>query len=130
MKSRAARLAVLIMFAVALAVTAYLFRASGAAAAAESAAERGFAARARVASRGALDLRGVQAAYVAAGQEGEFWTGRATQTLNALRDSLAALRSAATAPDAQTQADAAVSSLQDFVRMDVRVREQLRSGQK
>jgi len=130
MKSRATRLAVLIVFAVALGVTAYLFRASGAAAAAESVAEHRFAERARGASRSAFDLRASQAAYVAAGQEGEFWTGRVTQTLNGLRETLTALRGEATAPDAQTQIDAAVSAVQDFTRMDVRAREYVRAGQK
>ena len=130
MKSRAARLAVLMLFAVALGVTAYLYRASGAAAEAQAQSERQFTDRARIASRSALDLRSGQAAYVAAGQEGEFWTSRVTQTLTALRDSLSSLRSAATAPDAQTQIDAAISSLQDFTRMDVRARDYVRSGQK
>src|SRR4030095_7536670 len=130
MKSRAARLAVLMLFAVALGVTAYLYRASGAAAEAQAQSERQFTDRARIASRSALDLRSGQAAYVAAGQEGEFWTSRVTQTLTALRDSLSSMRSAATAPDAQTQIDAAISSLQDFTRMDVRARDYVRSGQK
>ena len=130
MKSRAARLAVLILFAVALGVTASLFRASGAAAAAETLAERQFTDHTRAASRNALNLRAAQAAYVAAGQEGDFWTSRATQTMNGLRDSLTALRSEATAPDARTQVDAAVSSLQDFSSMDTRARDYVRSGQK
>jgi GAF domain-containing protein len=130
MRSRAVRLAVLILFAMALGVAAYLFRASGVAAEEQLQAERQFTDRAQLASRSALDLRAAQAAYVAAGQEGEFWTSRVTQTMTALRDALTALRADASTPDAQTQVDAAISSLQDFSRMDVRARDYVHSGQK
>lgn len=130
MKSRAARLALLILFVVALGVTAYLFRTSESLAHGEASAARAFGDAVRPAAEGVLTLRASQQAYVAAGQTGDFWAARVDAAFAALRDQLAALRASASTPQAQSEIDAAAGSLQDFARMDARAREYVRTNQK
>jgi hypothetical protein len=130
MKSRAARLALLVLFVMALGVTAYLFRKSETARRVESTAGESFKAQAHVVTRSILELRAAQQAYVATGQEAEFWATRVAATLTRLREGLAALRAAAVAPDAHANIDAASGSLQDFAQMDARARDNVRTGQK
>jgi CHASE3 domain sensor protein len=129
MKSRSARLALFVLFAVALAVTAYLFRKSEAAEQAELTAGQAFTAKARDAARHVLDLRAAQQAYVATGQGHNFWASRVTQTLDGLRESLGTLRASASARDSQSNIDAAAGHLQDFGQMDTRAREYVRTNQ-
>ena len=130
MKSRAARLALLVLFVMALGVTAYLFRKSETARRAEAAAAESFNSKARVAARDILELRAAQQAYVATGQGQDFWAARVTSALGGLRDGLTALRASAGSPEAQSSVDAALGSLQDFSQMDVRARDYVRTGQK
>lgn len=130
MKSRVARLALLVLFLVALGVTAFLFRQTEAARRNEVASAQDFADRARTAGRDVLDLRAAQQAYVATGQGEDFWTARVTAALSRLRDGLGELRSSAVSPDAQASIDAASASLQDFVQMDARARDYVRTDQK
>ena len=101
MKSRSARLALLVLFVMALGVTAYLFRKSEIARRAETAAADVFNAKARSTSRGILDLRAAQQAYVATGQTGDFWAARVTSTLASVKEGLAALRASAISTDAR-----------------------------
>ena len=129
MKSRSARLVLFVLFALALAVTAYLFRKSEAAEQAEAAAGQVYSAKARDAARHVLDLRAAQQAYVATGQGQNFWTARVTQTLDSLRGSLTALRASAASAESQSSIDAAAGALQDFVQMDARAREYVRTNQ-
>jgi hypothetical protein len=129
MKSRAARLALLILFVVALGVTAYLFRTSGAAARTESAAAASFSDGVQRAAHRVLEIRAAQQAYVAAGQGGDFWTGKVTERVTVVRDSLAALRTTASSAQAETEIDSAVATLQDFVQMDGRARDYVNSKQ-
>ena len=86
MKSRSARLALLVLFVLALGVTAYLFRKGEIARRAETAAADVFNAKARSTSRGILELRAAQQAYVATGQGEDFWAARVTSTLTSLKD--------------------------------------------
>jgi hypothetical protein len=130
MKSRAARLALLVMFVVALGVTAYLFRKGEADRRAEAAAGEAFSTAARGAARGTLELRAAQQAYVATGQADDFWASKVAATLGSLRDRLTSLRTAAVSSDARSQIDAATGSLDDFAQMDRRAREYVRTGQK
>ncbi len=130
MKSRAARLALLVLFLVALGVTAFLFRQTEAARRNEVAAAQSFTAGSRTAARDVLDLRAAQQAYVATGQGEDFWTAHVTAALSRLRDGLGELRSSAVSPEAQASIDAASGSLQDFVQMDTRARDYVRTNQK
>ena len=130
MKSRAARLALLIMFVVALGVTAYLFWMGESLAHAEASAARAFEEAAQPAAQTVLTLRAAQQAYVAAGQGGDLWATRVDTAIAKLRDQLTALRATATVVEGQTALDAALASLQDFTRMDVRAREYVRTNQK
>ena len=130
MKSRAARLALLVMFVVALGVTAYLFRKGEADRRAEAAAGEAFSTAARGAARGTLELRAAQQAYVATGQADDFWASKVAATLGSLRDRLTSLRTAAVSSDARSHIDAATGSLDDFAQMDRRAREYVRTGQK
>jgi hypothetical protein len=130
MKSRAARLALLVMFVVALGVTAYLFKKGDAGRRAETAAGEAFGTTARAAARGTLELRAAQQAYVATGQTDEFWGSRVSATLDTLRERLSSLRSAASSTEARTHVDAAAGSLEDFAQMDRRAREYVRTAQK
>jgi CHASE3 domain sensor protein len=130
MKSRVARLALLVLFLVALGVTAFLFRQTEAARRNEVAAAQGFSEKARTAGRDVMDLRAAQQAYVATGQGEDFWTARVTAALSRLRDGLGELRSSAVSPDAQASIDAASGSLQDFIQMDARARDYVRTDQK
>src|SRR5262245_14592922 len=129
MKSRSARLALFVLFAVALAVTAYLFRKSEAAEQAELKAGQAFTAKARDAARHVLDLRAAQQAYVATGQGHNFWASRVTQTIDGLRESLGTLRASASSRESQSNIDAAAGHLQDFGQMDTRAREYVRTNQ-
>ena len=119
MKSRSARLALLVLFVMALGVTAYLFRKSEIARRAETAA-------ADVLQRqGALDQpRHPRAARRAAGlrrhRAGRGFLGRARHVDAGApsKEGLTALRASAISTDAQAALDAAAGSLQDFAQMD------------
>jgi CHASE3 domain sensor protein len=130
MKSRSARLALLVLFLLALAVTAYLFRKSESAQRVEMAAGQTFSEHARKATLRALEVRAAQQAYVATGQGEDFWTARVSGTLASLRESLTTLRATAVSPEAQAGIDAASGALQDFAQMDGRARDYVRTGQK
>jgi hypothetical protein len=118
------------MFVVALGVTAYLFRKGEADRRAETTAGEAFSTAARGATRGTLELRAAQQAYVATGQADDFWASKVAATLGSLRDRLTSLRTAATSLDARSHIDAATGSLDDFAQMDRRAREYVRTGQK
>jgi hypothetical protein len=130
MKSRGARLALLALFVMALGVTAYLFRKSETARRAETAAGDTFNEKVRAATRGILEMRAAQQAYVATGQGDDFWAARVASTSASVRETLSALRGSAASFDAQAGIDAATGSLQDFSQMDTRAREYVRTGQK
>jgi cbb3-type cytochrome oxidase subunit 3 len=129
MKSRAARLALLVLFMVALAVTAFLFRTSESAARTQSEAALNFSDDARTVARGVMEIRAAQRAYVAAGQPGDQWPGKVTDGVATVRNALTTLRAAAASRQAQTEIDSAAAALQDFVQTDGRARNYVRSNQ-
>ena len=129
MKSRAARLTLLILFIVSLGASAYLFWKGESLAASQAASFRAFDEGARTTMKALLDTRAAQQAYVAAGQGGEFWPGKVASGINALRSGLVALRASATSPEAATALDEAVGILDDYVQLDRRAREYTRTGQ-
>ena len=89
-----------------------------------------FDRRAQTLGRAALDLRMAQQAYVAVGQGDEFWSSKVSAQIAQLRADLAVLRADAPAAEARTHLDDAISSLEDFERMDARAREYARSNQR
>ncbi len=129
MKSPAIRVTLLILFVAAAGAAGYFVWMSELAARAESDAAERFDATAVAASRGILELRAAQQAYVAAGQGHEFWTSKASAALGDLRDKLTALRAQTPAPQAQTAIDTTLAILQDFEEVDRRAREYASSGQ-
>jgi hypothetical protein len=90
---------------------------------------RTFDVRARGASLGFAELRAAQQAYVAAGQSLDFWLARVPAIVKDLNEKLAAMKSAAAAPEAVTALDDAAGALQDFEQMDKRAREYARGRQ-
>jgi hypothetical protein len=90
---------------------------------------RAFDLHAREVTDALSDLRAAQQAYVAAGQGVTFWMPRVAQTSDAIGASMAALRAAGTSPAARRAIDEAVSRLAEFVEVDGRARDYLRSGQ-
>lgn len=129
MHTRAARLVLLAIFVASLAVAAYLFRKSESLAASQVTAARTFDASARQAERALVELRASQRGYVAAGQNGDLWIPRVTQSVDDLRQMIAGLRAQAVAPAAQTSLDEVTSTLGDFAKADKRAAEYVRRGQ-
>lgn len=129
MRSRAARLTLLILFIVSLGASAYLFWKGESMARAQAAALRSFEESARRTSRALLDMRAAQQAYVAAGQSGEFWPARVGQGIDSVRKGLIELRGRAGSPASVTELEAAVNTLDDFAQLDRRAREYSRTGQ-
>lgn len=129
MHTRAARLVLLAIFVASLAVAAYLFRKSESLAASQVTAARTFDASARQAERALVELRASQRGYVAAGQNGDLWIPRVTQSVDDLRQMIAGLRAHAVSPAAQTSLDEVTSTLGDFAKADKRAAEYIRRGQ-
>ncbi|CAN5770774.1 hypothetical protein BH18ACI5_BH18ACI5_29900 [soil metagenome] len=92
-------------------------------------AARDVDAQIAAASRHTLDLRAAQQAYVAAAQDPQFWFAKTTETAALVRESLTALRAAATSSAARTTLDAALLSLEQFERIDRRARDYAAGGQ-
>jgi hypothetical protein len=90
---------------------------------------RRFDTIARVAGIAVADLRAAQESYVAVGQGEDFWFARVLAIRKDLDEKLTELKSLATAPAAATALDDAAGALQDFVQMDLRARDHVRSGQ-
>jgi hypothetical protein len=122
MKSRGARLTLLILFIVSLAATAYLFWNGESLASSRIAELSAFEGQARAASKALLATRAAQQAYVAAGQAGEFWPGRVVEGVGAARGALTAMRGSATSPQAVSELEAALDTLDDFTQLDRRAR--------
>jgi len=129
MKSRAARLTLLILFMVALGVTAYLFWNGESLVDAEAVALRDFETKSQALSRSVFDVRMAQQAYVASGQGGEFWTSRVSRGVTSIVAALDALKSTAMSPQAVTELDTAKGLFETFSQVDRRAREYSRTGQ-
>jgi hypothetical protein len=129
MKSRAARLTLLILFMVALGVTAYLFWNGESLVDAETVALRDFETKSQALSRSVFDVRLAQQAYVASGQGGEFWTSKVSSGVTSIVAALDTLKSTAVAPQAVTELDTAKGLFETFSQVDRRAREYARTGQ-
>lgn len=90
---------------------------------------RRFDALARAAGVAVADLRAAQESYVAVGQGADFWFARVLAIRKDLDEKLIELKSLATAPEATIALDDAAGALQDFVQMDLRARDHVRSQQ-
>jgi len=88
-----------------------------------------FAASARSASLGIVELRAAQQAYVAAGQGPDFWFARVSAIVKETQETLAALKPLAESPAATLALDEASGALQDFEQMDRRARDYTRTHQ-
>jgi hypothetical protein len=75
------------------------------------------------------DLRAAQQAYVAVGQGVAFWMPKVAQTAEAIKSSVASLRSSATSLAARSAVDDASATLAAFTQADGRARDYLKLGQ-
>jgi hypothetical protein len=80
--------------------------------------------------REAYELRFAQQAYVAAGQSETFWIGRVTAAGDALRAALDTLTSSSQSGEIHAAIEAAAQAVEDFERVDRRVRGYATTGQK
>ena len=129
MRSRGARLTLLVLFAVTLATTAFLYWKGESLARAETTALRSFEDKAREGSRTLHELRAAQQAYVAQGQAGAFWPGKVAAGIDSLRGTLAALRTMMASGSAPAEIESAMRTLDDFAQLDRRARGYTGSGQ-
>jgi hypothetical protein len=130
MKSRALRRTLLVLFVGLIGVAAYLVWQEERQTAAAAAAFRAFDDRARAVSRLILDIKSAQPGYIAAGQGDDFWIARVDSFLDSLREQLPAVRSATGSARGRQEIESAAAALEDFERMDRRVREYVRGGQR
>ncbi|HJO39655.1 MAG: hypothetical protein QGG24_00695 [Vicinamibacterales bacterium] len=75
------------------------------------------------ARRAVIELRAAQAAYVAAGQDRDYWLARVTAMLEFAAERLAALAQGVQAPEARSKLDSAAATVTHFSKMDDRARE-------
>lgn len=130
MNSSALRWTIVGVFGAVLMTTVYFLWTTDASSRAITAAADNFDRRAQALARAALDLRMAQQAYVAVGQGDEFWSSKVSIQISQVRDDLTALRADAPVAEARAELDEAISSIEDFERMDARAREYARSNQR
>lgn len=128
MGRRGARLAVAVLFAAAAGVAAWQYLRADRVIEADRAALAAFEREARALTLSVADLRSAQQSYVALGQGIDYWTARVSTLSRPLRSGLLELKSRSASPEAAGRIDVAVAALDDFARMDGRVREYARSG--
>jgi GAF domain-containing protein len=129
MRSRAARLTLLILFVVALGVTAFLFWNGESLVSAETAALNAFETKAQAVSRAILDVRMAQQAYVASGQTGDLWTGKVASGIPAILSGVQELKTAATTAQTAAELDKIPPIFEQYSQLDRRAREYTRNGQ-
>lgn len=76
------------------------------------------------------ELRGAQAAYVAAGQAPDFWMNRATDLSTLIGTSLGRFSDATVSVEARGRYEAATTALGELVALDTRAREQVSRDQR
>jgi hypothetical protein len=123
------RLSLLIVCLAAMAGAAFLLFTTSQRERIAAATLRDFQVNARAAAVALGDLRAAQQSYVAVGQGEDFWFARVTAIANEIEGKVAALRSAATAPEAVVNLESAATVLQEFMQMDLRAREYTRGRQ-
>jgi GAF domain len=130
MHSRGIRLALAIVFVLAMLAAAYqiftTYTSSRAALAALTSMDTGLDAFAL----GIADLRASQQAYVAAGQGEGYWISRVSERLASLRADLSGLAGEARSSEARARLKGAAGQLEEFEQMDRRTREYARGGQR
>jgi hypothetical protein len=114
---------------IALGTTGYFLFASHKTITAAASAVRATDLHAREADDGIADLRVGQQAYVASGQGVSFWMPKVAATVENVNAALNALRQSAVSPDARTAAEQALAAVAEFVDVDKRARDYVRSGQ-
>jgi hypothetical protein len=75
------------------------------------------------------DVRSAQVAYVAQGQGEIFWMERVSRLLPGLEQQAADLKAAIASPKAQADLDPAISSIENFHKLDTRARDYVKSGE-
>jgi hypothetical protein len=130
MRSVPVRVTLLILVVAATAAAGYVLWTSEAARRASANRAAALDTGAVAATRGLLELRAAQHAYVAAGQGEEFWIERAGAGILDLKASIGGIRAHATSPRAQAALDNALGLLTDFEEIDARARQYARGGQR
>jgi GAF domain len=130
MRSVPVRVTLLILVVAATAAAGYVIWTSEAARRASANRAAALDTGAVAATRGLLELRAAQHAYVAAGQGEEFWIERAGAGILDLKASIGGIRAHATSPRAQAALDNALGLLNDFEEIDARARQYARGGQR
>ena len=130
MKSSALRWTVLGLFVAVLMTAVYFLWTTETSSRATASAADSFDRRAQVLARAVFELRMAQQAYVAVGQGDEFWSSKVSAQISQIREELSLLRADAPFVDVRSHFDDAISSLEDFERMDARAREYARGNQR
>lgn len=129
MRSRAVRLTLTLLTVSAIATAGYFFLTIDRTTAAAAAIARDLDARLSTATRQVLELRAAQQAYVAAGQNEQFWFTKASATVVLLRESLNRMRAETPSAASPVTLDEALQGLQEFERMDRRARDYVSANQ-
>ena len=95
----------------------------------EREAERAFTALGWKLTVSLADLRAAQQAYVAAGQDRDYWIGRVADQIEAVNTSLSSLSSISTAAGTVGALEEAATAVDDLARMDARARDHSKAGQ-
>jgi hypothetical protein len=85
--------------------------------------------QARLLESSLAEVASSQQAYVAAGQDVDFWVRKAGGVLQSLPNDLATLRQAVRTPDAQAALESVTEQLTGLARLDERARELVKAGQ-
>ncbi len=129
MRSRAARWTFVAVAWIALGAAGYFLFTSQKTTTAAASTVRAVDLHAREADDAIADLRVGQQAYVASGQGVGFWMPKVAATVEAASTALNALRQSATNPEARAAGEQASAAVAEFMDVDKRARDYLRSGQ-
>ena len=123
MKRRGWRLALVVLFLMACAGAATEVARIDAEFDAARAEEAALTSLGNAARRAVLEVGAAQRAYVAAGQNRDYWLARVTATLELATDRLADLARAVSVQGARLELDSAVATMAHFGEMDARARD-------
>lgn len=130
MRSRMVRVTLTLLAVGAIAAAAYFTWATESRAAEARHASVAFENARMAALREAFELRASQQAYVAAGQNEDFWFGKVTASVGSLKTTLAALTASTSSSTVRAALEAANQALQDFEQVDRRARTSVSNDQK
>ena len=123
MKRRGWRVALVVLFLVAGAGAATEIAQIDGELDAARAEEAALSSLGNAARRAILEVRAAQRAYVAAGQDRDYWLARVTASLKLATDRLADLTRAVSAQGARLELDSATATMAHFGEMDARARD-------